>query len=180
MMVSRTGYTGESGFELYLPASGARQLWVALEEAGATPVGLGARDSLRLEVGYALYGNDIDDDTTPIEARLSWLVKLDKGDFEGREALAVQKEAGPRRRLTGFRLTERGFPRAGYEVQFRGEIAGTVRSGTMSPSLGYGIGTTYLSADAAEGDEVQVIIRGVSVAGEVVTMPFYRDGSLLR
>ncbi len=183
-LVSRTGYTGEDGFELYLPAADAAGVWRRLlesgEDAGLRPVGLGARDTLRLEMGYALYGNDIDERTTPLEAGLGWLVKLDKGDFVGREALLRQKEDGPDRRLRGFRLTERGFPRAGYELRYRGEPSGTVRSGTVSPSLGYGIGTAYLPPGAEPGDPLAVVIRDREVAAEVARTPFYREGSLKR
>jgi len=184
MMVSRTGYTGESGFELYLPAAAAADVWRRLEAAGSdvglVAAGLGARDTLRLEVGYALYGNDLDDETSPLEARLSWLVKLDKGDFVGRDALRAQKDEGVGRRLSGFRLTERGFPRAGYEVVFRDSPVGKVRSGTMSPSLGFGIGTAYLPSDAEAGESLQVIIRGREIAGQVAGLPFYKEGSLKR
>lgn len=183
-VVSRTGYTGEDGFELYVEAGDAPRVWRGLLEAGEgsglLPAGLGARDTLRLEMGYALYGNDIDEGTTPLEAGLGWLVRLEKGDFLGREALVRQKEAGVRRRLRCFRLTERGFPRPGYDVWFDGEAAGEVRSGTVSPSLGYGIGTVYLPAEAGPGDPVQVAIRDRKVAGEVVKPPFYTDGSLRR
>ncbi len=183
-LISRTGYTGEDGFELYAPAGDAPRLWRRLHEAGAeaglAPAGLGARDTLRLEMGYALYGNDIDEKTTPLEAGLGWLVKLEKGDFVGRDALRTQKERGVPRRLSGFRLTERGFPRPGYAVTFRGEEAGEVRSGTVSPSLGEGIGTVYLPPDAAPGDPLSVRIRDREVAGEAARPPFYRDGSLKR
>lgn len=183
-VVSRTGYTGEDGFELYVPASDAAGLWRRLLEEGRghglVPAGLGARDTLRLEMGYPLYGNDIDENTTPLEAGLGWLVKFDRGAFLGRDALLEQKETGPRRRLHGFRLTERGFPRAGYDVRFRGDEAGPVRSGTVSPTLGYGIGTAYLPADASSGESVRIVIRDREVNGEVVEMPFYRDGSLRR
>lgn len=183
-LISRTGYTGEAGFELYLPAARTAEVWDGLLEAGSDrgliPSGLGARDSLRLEVGYALYGNDIDESTSPLEAGLSWLVKLGKGAFVGRDALTAQKEAGLTRRLAGFRLNDRGFPRPGYDVVYRGAIVGPVRSGTMSPSLGYGIGTVYLPPDAQPGDSVSVRIRGKDIAGEVVRPPFYTEGSLVR
>lgn len=183
-LISRTGYTGEDGFELYLGAAEVASVWRRLLEAGAgaglAPAGLGARDTLRLEMGYALYGNDIDENTTPLEAGLGWLVKLQKGEFVGREALVLQKQAGVARRLRGFRLAARGFPRPGYEIRFGGEPVGAVRSGTMSPTLGVGIGTVYLPAAAGFGDEVRVVIRGREVAGEVVRMPFYTDGSLRR
>jgi aminomethyltransferase len=182
-IVSRTGYTGEDGFELYVAAPHAVDLWRKLESAGGSelaPAGLGARDTLRLEMGYALYGNDIDETTTPLEAGLGWLVKLSKGDFLGRDALKRQKEAGVARRLAGFRLTERGFPRPGYDVRFRGRTVGEVRSGTVSPSLGCGIGTAYLPPDAALEEPLGVVIRGGETAAEVVKPPFYTEGSLRR
>ena len=182
LLISRTGYTGERGFELYVEAEDAVAVWRALEaageETGIAPAGLGARDTLRLEMGYALYGNDIDERTTPLEAGLGWLVKLEKGEFVGRDALRRQKEEGPRRRLAGFRLTERGFPRPGYDVLFRGESAGPVRSGTVAPSLDCGIGTVYLPPDAAPGEPLRVVIRDREVSGEVAKLPFYPDGSL--
>ncbi|MFQ5890041.1 MAG: glycine cleavage system aminomethyltransferase GcvT [Gemmatimonadota bacterium] len=183
-VISRTGYSGEDGFELYLPADRAAAVWRLLlgegEKDGLIPAGLGARDTLRLEMGYALYGSDIDEQTTPLEAGLGWLVKLDKGDFVGREALARQKEHGLERRLRGFRLVERGFPRAGYEVRFRDEDAGLVRSGTLSPSLDCGIGMAYLPADAQIGEALAVRIRSRDVPGEVHRLPFYTNGSLRR
>jgi aminomethyltransferase len=183
-VISRTGYTGEAGFELYVPSDSTRAVWDRLLEAGADrgliPVGLGSRDSLRLEMGYALYGNDIDEGTSPLEAGLSWLVKLGKDPFVGRDALTAQKDAGLTRRLTGFKLTERGFPRPGYEVICRGESVGPVRSGTLSPSLGYGIGTAYLPLEARVGDELRIRIRDRDIAGEVVRLPFYTGGSLKR
>ncbi len=178
--ISRTGYTGEDGFELYAPAERAVAVWRALEEAGAAPAGLGARDSLRLEMGYALYGSDIDDETTALEAGLGWLVKFDKRDFVGREALQAQKESGVPRRLRGIRLLERGFPRPGYEVRWNGEPVGQVRSGTMSPTLGHGIATVYLPPEAGFGAGVEVVIRDRPVPGEVVRTPFYTEGSLKR
>ena len=183
-VISRTGYTGEAGFELYLPPDATRTVWDRLLEVGQAhglvPAGLGCRDSLRLEMGYALYGNDIDEGTSPLEAGLSWLVKLEKDSFVGQEALLAQKEAGLTRRLKGFKLIERGFPRRGHDVVFRGETAGTVRSGTISPTLGYGIGTVYLSADARAGDEIGVRIRDRVIPGEVTPLPFYGGGSLKR
>ncbi|WP_419950808.1 glycine cleavage system aminomethyltransferase GcvT [Candidatus Palauibacter sp.] len=178
--ISRTGYTGELGFELYLPSDRAVRVWRALLAAGAVPVGLGARDSLRLEMGYALYGNDIDDETTALEAGLGWLVKPAKGDFVGAAALAAQREAGLTRKLRFLRLLERGFPRPGYDVCFEGEVVGTVRSGTVSPSLGHGIATAYLPAAADFGDAVEIMIRGKAIAAEVVRPPFYTRGSLHR
>ncbi len=183
-VVSRTGYTGEDGFELYVAGERAPDVWRALLESDEgprpTPAGLGARDTLRLEMGYALYGHEIDENTTPLEARLGWLVKLDKGDFVGREALARQQSDGVARRLHGFRLTERGFPREGYPVLYADEEIGEVRSGTVSPSLGYGIGTAYLPAEAGSGDAMEVRIRDEEIPGEIVEMPFYEAGSLKR
>lgn len=181
-VISRTGYTGEDGFELYVAPEGAGELWDALlrGDIGVTPAGLGARDTLRLEMGYALYGSDIDDETTPLEARLGWLVKLDKGDFVGRAALQSQKVDGVARRLTGIRLVERGFPRPGYEVLCDGKPVGPVRSGTVSPSLGYGIATAYLPTDASADADVRIVIRGTEVRGEIARTPFYTEGTLRR
>ncbi len=181
-LISRTGYTGEDGFELYLDAGDATRVWRALLETDpeVTPAGLGARDTLRLEMGYALYGSDIDEETTPLDAGLGWLVRWGKGGFVGREALEAQKASGVARRLTGIRLTERGFPRPGHEVVYRGTPVGTVRSGTVGPSLGYGIATAYLPAGAKAGDPVVIRIRETEVGGEVTGMPFYTEGSLRR
>ena len=180
-VISATGSTGEDGFELYLPAAGSEAVWTALVSAGAVPAGLGARDSLRLEMGYALYGNDLDEDHTPLEAGLGWITKLDKGDFVGREALRLQKERGVERRLVGLRLTERGFPRPGYEIARDGDAEGVVTSGTSSPSLGCGIAMGYVPADWAKpGTEVAVIIRGKPVAAVVQRPPFYSEGSIRR
>jgi aminomethyltransferase len=179
--ISRTGYTGEDGFELYFPAEYAEKIWKALTASGeVTPAGLGARDSLRLEMGMALYGNDLDDTTTPLEASLGWLVKIKKGDFVGRDALVRQKEAGLKRKLVGFTTSERSFPRHGYPVFVNGESSGEVRSGTMSPTLGIPIGTAYVPPQfAAEGSPLEIEIRGRRVPGVVQKMPFYKNGSRL-
>jgi aminomethyltransferase len=143
-----------------------------------TPAGLGCRDTLRLEAGLALYGNDIDDTTTPLEANLGSLVKLAKGEFVGRDALVRQKEAGVARKLAGFTTSERSFPRNGYPVFHDGEPSGLVRSGTMSPSLEIPIGTCYLPAPAAkEGTGFEIEIRGKRISATVVKMPFYKKGS---
>ncbi|HWC05659.1 MAG TPA: glycine cleavage system aminomethyltransferase GcvT [Gemmatimonadota bacterium] len=184
-IVSRTGYTGEDGFELCVEAPASEGLWEALLEAGREhglrPCGLGARDTLRLEMKYALYGNDIDETTNPYEAGLGWIVKPEKGEFVGRDALAAIKERGPDRRLVGFRVLERGFPRPGYVVALEGEEVDRVRSGTMSPTLGYGIGTTYLPrARSAAGTALEIDIRGRPVPAVVVKTPFYAHGSLKR
>ncbi|HYD54627.1 MAG TPA: glycine cleavage system aminomethyltransferase GcvT [Gemmatimonadaceae bacterium] len=180
-LVSRTGYTGEDGFELYHENEHARAIWDALLGTGrVTPCGLGSRDSLRLEMGMALYGNDIDDTTTPLEANLGWLVKLAKGDFVGREALVRQKEQGIPRKLVGFTTSERSFPRHGYPVFHDGQPSGVVRSGTMSPTLGIPIGTCYLPTAAAKtGTTFEIEIRGKRVPATVVKMPFYTEASHL-
>jgi len=179
--ISRTGYTGEDGFELYFPGEHAEKLWRALTASGeVTPAGLGARDSLRLEMGMALYGNDLDDTTTPLEASLGWLVKMKKGDFVGRDALAKQKDEGVKRKLVGFTTSERSFPRHGYPVFAKGKPSGEVRSGTMSPTLGIPIGTAYVPPDsAAEGSPLEIEIRGKRIPATVQKMPFYKDGSRL-
>ena len=177
-LVARTGYTGEDGFELFCAPDRAPQLWAALIDAGQregiAPCGLGARDSLRLEMAYRLYGSDMSDTTTPLEAGLSWVVKLDKGEFVGREALRKQKEAGLSRKLVGFALTEPGIPRHGYAVLQDAKPVGTVTSGTKSPSLGTSIGLAYVPpALAAEGSTFAVDIRGRPAAAKVVKTPFY-------
>jgi len=179
--ISRTGYTGEDGFELYFDADDAEKVWNALTASGeVTPAGLGARDSLRLEMGMALYGNDLDDTTTPLEASLGWLVKMKKGDFVGRDALVKQKEQGLKRKLVGFTTHERSFPRHGYPVFAKGKPSGEVRSGTMSPTLGIPIGTAYVPVESsAEGSPLEIEIRGKRVPAVVQKMPFYKDGSRL-
>jgi aminomethyltransferase len=178
-IVSRTGYTGEDGFELYLANDAAVPIWRALLATDRVlPAGLGARDTLRLEMGMALYGNDIDDTTTPLEAGLAWLVKLNKGDFVGRDALVAQKARGLERRLVGFTMAERSFPRHGYPVFYDGAPSGEVRSGTMSPSLGAPIGTCYLPlAGAKEGTGFEIEIRGKRLPATVVKPPFYKHAS---
>jgi aminomethyltransferase len=152
-------------------------------EAGAPenlqPTGLGARDSLRLEMGYALYGNDIDDRRTPLEAGLGWVVKLDKGDFVGRDALAKLKADGVRDKLVGFELKDRGFPRHGYTVRVNGEAVGEVTSGIHSPSLGKGIGMAYVPVESSKvGSEIEIMVRDKGVKAEVVRPPFYKEGSV--
>ena len=180
-IISRTGYTGEDGFELYIANDAARAIWSALIATNqVTPAGLGARDSLRLEMGMALYGSDIDDTVTPLEANLAWLVKLPKGDFVGRDALAKQKEQGVSKKLVGFTMQDRTFPRHGYPVFHDGSPSGTVCSGTMSPTLGIPIGTCYLpTAAAKEGTQFEVEIRGKRLSATVVKPPFYKNASHL-
>jgi aminomethyltransferase len=177
--ISRTGYTGEDGFELYCRDRSVGKLWSALTAAGAAPIGLGARDSLRLEMGYALYGHEIDRTITPLEAGLSWIVKLDKGaPFVGDQALRAQKQRGVMRKLVGFRLDGRGIPRQGAPVWHDGRQVDVVRSGAMSPSLGVPIGTTFLpAADAVPGTRFEVEIRGERAPAEVVKRPFWTRGT---
>ncbi|MFO0584296.1 MAG: glycine cleavage system aminomethyltransferase GcvT [Anaeromyxobacter sp.] len=177
-IVARTGYTGEDGFELFCPSKDAARLWDAVMEAGAhekiQPAGLGARDSLRLEMAYRLYGSDMDDHTTPLEAGLGWVVKLDKGDFIGRAALARQKEQGLSKKLVGFVMTENGIARHGYPVLHEGRKVGEVTSGTRSPSLKVPVGLAYVPpALAGEGSTFAVEIRGKATAAKVVKTPFY-------
>jgi aminomethyltransferase len=181
VIVSRTGYTGEDGFELYFPNEHAVKIWNALTASGeVTPVGLGARDTLRLEMGMALYGNDIDDTVTPLEANLGWLVKLKKGDFVGRDALVRQKEVGLKKKLAGFTSDERAFPRHGYPVFVNGKPSGDVKSGTMSPSLNIPIGTAYVPVDStAEGNSLEIEIRGKRIPARIAKLPFYKNGSHL-
>jgi aminomethyltransferase len=184
-IVSRTGYTGEDGFELYVPAGDAPGLWDALmvagEGSGLIPAGLGARDSLRLEVGYALYGNDLDEEHTPLESALAWITKLDGDDFVGKEALLRQREAGVPTRLTGLRLTARGFPRPGYPVVWNDEEVGSVTSGVLSPSLGEGVALVRVRADLAKaGTELSVRIRDRDIPGVTQRPPFYTEGSVRR
>ena len=180
-IISRTGYTGEDGFELYVENEQAVPIWQAIMATGlVSPAGLGARDTLRLEMGMALYGSDIDDTVTPLEANLAWLVKLPKGDFVGRDVLVAQKEKGVQKKLVGFTMAERNFPRHGYPVFHDGKPSGVVCSGTMSPTLGIPIGTAYLPAAAAkEGTTFEVEIRGKRVPATVVKPPFYKHASHL-
>ncbi len=179
-IISRTGYTGEDGFELYHGNRHGTALWNALVRPGSPvkPVGLGARDSLRLEMAYPLYGNDIDDETTPLDAGLGWIVKFRKADFVGKAALEAQKARGLGRRLTGFVLKDRAFPRHGYPVWVGGQRSGDVRSGIVSPSLGEPIGTAYLpAAVATPGTAFEVEIRGKRVPAQAVETPFWKKGS---
>ncbi|MES2524989.1 MAG: glycine cleavage system aminomethyltransferase GcvT [Gemmatimonadota bacterium] len=176
-IISRTGYTGEVGFELYFDAAHATTVWNAIMATGqVSPCGLGARDTLRLEAGLCLYGNELDDNTTPVEAGLSWLVKLGKAEpFLGRQTLATQQQEGTDRKLVGFTLDERAIPRHGYGVVYGGVRVGEVCSGTMSPTLGVPIGTCYLPAAAAvEGTTFAIDIRGKEVPARVVKLPFYK------
>ncbi|MHB8879580.1 MAG: glycine cleavage system aminomethyltransferase GcvT [Myxococcaceae bacterium] len=178
-IISRTGYTGEDGFELYCAPNDAEKLWWALMEEGKAegvkPAGLGARDSLRTEMKFALYGNDIDDVHTPLEAGLGWIVKLENHEFIGAAALRKQKAEGLKRKLVGFEMTEPGIPRPHYPLLKDGKRIGEVTSGTMSPSLKRAIGMGYVPPElSAEGATFQVEMRGRPVGAKVVKTPFYK------
>ena len=179
VIISATGYTGAGGFELYFRNEAAGQMWNAIFEAGGEfgikPIGLAARDTLRLEMGYCLYGHDIDDTTSPIEAGLGWITKFNNDrKFIGREFLMMQKTEGVTRQLRGFVMLERGIPRHGYElVNSEGNVIGQVTSGTMSPTLNKGIGMGYIAKEySAFGTQVFVKIRNKAIPAEVVRVPF--------
>lgn len=179
ILISATGYTGSGGFELYVPNKDAHLLWKNIFEAGEEfdikPIGLGARDTLRLEMGFCLYGNDIDDTTSPLEANLGWITKFSK-KFTNSENLLAQKENGIQKKLIGFEMIERGIPRSHYEIVNQNEeVIGHVTSGTQSPSLGIGIGMGYVNTEySAPGKEVFVKIRNKSLKAKVVKPPFYK------
>ena len=181
-IISRTGYTGEDGFEVYAAADRAEQLWDRILDAGkfgtdggVTPCGLAARNTLRLEAAMALYGHEIDETTTLLEANLGWICKLNKGDFIGRERLAQQKEEGVKRRLVGFEMTERGIARDAQDVLIDGERKGRVTSGSPAPFLKKNIGLAYVPVEyAKEGQEIQIDVRGRMVGARVVPTPFYK------
>ncbi|RMF09625.1 MAG: glycine cleavage system aminomethyltransferase GcvT [Candidatus Neomarinimicrobiota bacterium] len=182
LTVARTGYTGELGFEIFGDHDTIPVLWDGLlaagKEAGVLPAGLGARDTLRLEMKYCLYGNDIDETTHPLEAGLGWITKLDKGEFIGRDALREAREHITRR-LVCFELQERGIPRHGYDVYSGSEQIGRVTSGGQSPSLGKGIGLAYVARGwTKSGTEIEIDVRGKRLAATVVKPPFYTSGSL--
>jgi aminomethyltransferase len=181
-VISRTGYTGEDGFEVYAAPEKAERLWDKILDAGrygtpegVLPAGLAARNTLRLEAGMALYGHEITEETTLLEANLGWITKLGKGDFTGRDALARQKEEGVRRKLVGFEVTERGIARDGQDVYINGERVGYVTSGSPAPYLKKNIGMAYVPFDyAAVGQPIQVDVRGRMVGAQVVPVPFYK------
>jgi aminomethyltransferase len=179
-IITRTGYTGEDGFEFIVRDEVTVRAWEdALAQGrsfGAVPCGLGARDVLRLEAGYLLYGQDIDDEHSTYEANYGWVVKLDKGDFVGKSILLKQKKEGLTRQLTGVRLTERGIARAGAEVRWSGQAIGTLCSATFSPSLQSGIGVGYLNqVGLKSGTKCSVLVHGREVAAEISAVPFYRS-----
>jgi aminomethyltransferase len=179
VIVSTTGYTGAGGCEIYFPNEVAEKVWNAVLEAGAEfgikPIGLGARDTLRLEMGFCLYGNDIDDATSPLEAGLGWITKFTK-NFNNAEALKAQKEAGLKKKLVGFELLDKGIPRHGYEVvDENNNVIGVVTSGTQSPSLSKPIGLAYVPTELAKaGSTIYINIRGKALKAEVTTLPFYK------
>ncbi len=181
-IVARTGYTGEDGFEIFIPAESGPRLWERLislgSEHGIKPAGLGARDTLRLEMGYLLYDHEISADTNPLEAGLGWLVKFDKGDFLGREALLSVKEKGLERRLVGIEMIDRGIPRHGYKMFGEGLDVGYITSGNMSPSLRIPIGMGYVSSSLSGiGTELEVEIRSQRRKARVVKLPFYKPAA---
>ncbi|NJM73896.1 MAG: glycine cleavage system aminomethyltransferase GcvT [Scytonema sp. RU_4_4] len=175
--LARTGYTGEDGFEVMVDLDVGIELWRSLINAGVIPCGLGARDTLRLEAAMALYGQDIDDTTTPLEAGLGWLVHLDtKGDFIGRSVLEQQKVAGVQRRIVGLQMQGRNIARHGYQVLSTGVVVGEVTSGTLSPTLGYPIALAYVPTELATvNQQLEVEIRGKAYPAVVVKRPFYRS-----
>jgi aminomethyltransferase len=181
-IVSRTGYTGEDGFEVYAAAEKAEQLWNKILDAGnfgsddgVLPCGLAARNTLRLEAGMCLYGHEIDETTTLLEANLGWICKLHKGDFIGRERLQKQKDEGIKRKLVGFEITDRGIARDGQEVLVGGAVVGRVTSGSPAPFLKKNIGMAYLPVEfAVAGQEIEIDVRGRLVGAQIVPLPFYK------
>jgi aminomethyltransferase len=179
-MISATGYTGSGGFEIYVKNENVKHVWDKVFEAGAAfgikPIGLAARDTLRLEMGFCLYGNDIDDTTSPLEAELGWITKFTK-DFNHSASLKEQKAAGVTKKLVGFEMIDKGIPRHGYEIaQADGSIIGVVTSGTQSPSLSKAIGMGYVpTAMSSVGSEIYVMIRGKQLKAQVVSLPFYQQ-----
>jgi aminomethyltransferase len=181
-IISRTGYTGEDGFEVYAPADKARQLWDKLLEAGyygtengILPAGLAARNTLRLEAGMSLYGHELSDGITPLEANLAWITKLQKGTFTGSDKLAEQKEQGLKRRLVGFEMTDRGIARDGFDVYINGDKVGYVTSGSPAPFLQKNIGYAFVPVEFANvGQELKIDVRGKQLSAVVVPTPFYK------
>jgi aminomethyltransferase len=178
--IARTGYTGEDGFEVMLDPDVGVELWQSLYQAGVIPAGLGARDTLRLEAAMALYGQDIDETTTPLEAGLSWLVHLDSKDFIGRSILQQQKATGVERKLVGLQMQGRNIARHGYPVLFNGQVVGEITSGTLSPTLGYPVALAYVPTRLATvGQQLEVEIRSQAYPAIVVKKPFYRSTTRL-
>jgi len=175
VMVSRTGYTGEDGFELYLPNEAAIIIWHALLASGAAPVGLAVRDMLRTEMGYALYGHEIDETVTPVEAGLMWITRLEKPEFLGRNTVISRQQAGAKKRLVGLRLTGRAVPREHYPVVLEGNVVGEVTSGIYSPLNGCGIAMAYVSSNYDHDGKLAVLIRGKAILADRVKPPFVRS-----
>ncbi|MEA3476076.1 MAG: glycine cleavage system aminomethyltransferase GcvT [Candidatus Cloacimonadota bacterium] len=186
VILSRTGYTGEDGFEIYFTdLDKAESMWNKVESAGEEfdiePIGLGARDTLRLEMKYPLYGNDIDEKTNPLEAGLRWIVKFDKDDFIGKEPLLKVKAKKIKRKLVAFIMKDKGIPRPHYEIYKHGNLIGEVRSGTISPSLNVGIGTGYVKRDFMKsGTVIDIKIRSKFLKAEIIKPPFYKNGTIKR
>lgn len=183
LFISRTGYTGEEGFEIMAEVNEAASLWQAImetgERAGLKPIGFGARDTLRLEAGMLLYGQDMDDTTSTVEAGLEWAVDFDKTSFVGRDRNVREKENGAVRRLVGFEMLERGIPRHGFAIEKKGQALGQVTSGGFAPTLKKSIGLGYVPpAESKIGNEFEITIRNQKVKAEVVTLPFYKRSSL--
>ncbi len=177
IIVSRTGYTGELGYELYMPNTGIARLWdELLGDSRVRPIGLGARDTLRLEMGYSLYGHDIDENTTPLEAGLGCFIDWDK-EFTGKKSLIEQKERGLARRMVYFAADSRRSPRAGYRIFYKDRDAGYVSSGSFSPSLGIGVGMGYVTEDIRKGEEIVLKENSVSINAKLTGKPFYKNGS---
>ena len=179
--ISRTGYTGEDGFEIFVPPNVAERVWDAILESGRSvdivPAGLGARDTLRLEASMRLYGNDMDESTTALEAGLGWMVGWTNEQFIGRDALKKQKDAGVTKKLVGFEMIDRGIGRHGYQVVRDGRPVGVVTSGTQTPFLKKAIGMAYVPIDASRpGSEIEIDVRGRALKARVVPMPFYKRG----
>ncbi|MDQ6968126.1 MAG: glycine cleavage system aminomethyltransferase GcvT [Mariprofundaceae bacterium] len=173
-IISRTGYTGEDGFEIYIPNTIAVDVWNGLLANGAVPIGLAARDMLRTEMGYALYGHEISDRVTPVEAKLMWITKLDKGDFIGKGAVEIRKAEGAKQRLIALKLTGRGIPREHYKVFVNGAESGEITSGMHSPMAG-GVALAYVKPEHVTEGDITVEIRGKQVAAERTTLPFVRS-----
>jgi len=174
LMISKTGYTGAGGVEIFLAAENSSPLWRSFVDAGATPCGLGARDTLRLEMGYPLHGNDIDETTTPLEAQLDFAIDMSKNDFIGKESLAAQTSKGLSRRLFGVELLEKGIPRQGYHCLKAGQEVGIITSGSISPVLGHGIALAYLDNSVHEDEEIAVLVRSKLIRAKVKRPPFVK------
>lgn len=173
VVVAGTGYTGEDGVELAVPAGQAERLWQAVLDSGVVPAGLGARDTLRLEAGLPLHGHELGPGITPLQAGLGWVVRWDKGDFPGRDALVAERDRGVARRLRGLATEGRRPPRAGQAVLRDGEVVGEVTSGNFSPELGHGIALAFVPPEVVEGDELAIDVRGTVVPATVVALPFW-------